>query len=162
MPVTMRMHTANNDGIKILGASLLRFKSETRSGRVVETGQMTYVTDSSDKLFLCREACLQLGIISNRFPEKPVPQQSMERILHHADVLNASLHLRRHADMLRLVSEILPRIKFAKQCDVTVEICISQIMHFRLHVSFHIIFFVYRITLIATNIENIQKMCWFE
>jgi hypothetical protein len=57
------------------------------------------------------------------------------------------------AGMLKLVSEILPRIKSAKQCDVTVKICtcISQIMHFRLHVCFHI-FFVYRITFIATTI----------
>jgi hypothetical protein len=35
----------------------------------VETRQMTYVTDSSDKLFLGREACVQLGIISNMFPD---------------------------------------------------------------------------------------------
>jgi hypothetical protein len=43
-------------------------------------------------------------------------------------------------------------INSAKQSDVTVEICISQIMHFRLHICFHIIFFVYRIMFIATTI----------
>jgi hypothetical protein len=31
----------------------------------------------------------------------------------------------KNAGMLRLFSEILPRIKSAKKCDVTVEICIS-------------------------------------
>jgi hypothetical protein len=69
IPVTMQMHTANNDGIKILGASLLWFSSDDSSSRVVKTRQMTYVTDSSDKLFLSRETCVQLGIISNRFLE---------------------------------------------------------------------------------------------
>jgi hypothetical protein len=33
------------------------------------------------------------------------------------------LAINRYAGMLRLVSEILPRIESAKQCDVTVEIC---------------------------------------
>jgi hypothetical protein len=42
IPVTMRMHTSNNDGIKILGALLLRFSSEDSSDRVVETRQMIY------------------------------------------------------------------------------------------------------------------------
>lgn len=81
IPVTMRMHTANNNGIKILGASLLRFSSKDSSGRVVETRQMTYVTDSSDKLFLSREACVQLGIISNRFPEAQ-PSQTGTAAVH--------------------------------------------------------------------------------
>ena len=49
---------------------------------------MTYVTDSSDKLFLCREACTSLGIISATFPtlgEHNVPQ--------HANVLDAATGL---------------------------------------------------------------------
>jgi hypothetical protein len=29
---------------------------------------MTYVTDNSDKLFISREACIALGMISNSFP----------------------------------------------------------------------------------------------
>ena len=32
------------------------------------TRQITYITDSSDKLFLSREACIDLGMISRHFP----------------------------------------------------------------------------------------------
>jgi hypothetical protein len=56
------------------------------------------------------------------------------------------------AGMLRLVSEILPRMKSAKQCDVTVEICISQNYAFQTSCLFSYIFFVYRLTFIATMI----------
>lgn len=69
IPVTMRMHTANNDGIKILGAILLRISSTDSTGHTIKSRQMTYVTDSSDKLFLSREACVALGIISGHFPQ---------------------------------------------------------------------------------------------
>ncbi|VDI79213.1 Hypothetical predicted protein [Mytilus galloprovincialis] len=37
-------------------------------GRHVETRQMTYVTDNSDKLFISREACIALRMISDSFP----------------------------------------------------------------------------------------------
>ncbi|MCG8044423.1 MAG: reverse transcriptase family protein, partial [Candidatus Thiodiazotropha endolucinida] len=69
LPVTMRMHTANDDGIQILGAILLGISSTDNTGHTVETRQMTYVTDSTDKLFLSREACVALGIISESFPQ---------------------------------------------------------------------------------------------
>ena len=68
IPVTMRMHGANNDGIRILGALLLRISCINSTGQTVATKQMTYVTDSSDKLFLSREACSTLGIIPDNFP----------------------------------------------------------------------------------------------
>jgi len=68
IPVTMRMHGANNDGIRILGALLLRISCINSTGQTVATKQMTYVTDSSDKLFLSREACTTLGIIPDNFP----------------------------------------------------------------------------------------------
>ena len=50
---------------------------ETKSGmeslgsRLEErfTGQMVYITDNTDKLFLSREACVDLGIIPNTFPQ---------------------------------------------------------------------------------------------
>ena len=44
LPVTMRMHTANNEGIKILGAILLRIFSTDSTGLPVTNRQMTYVT----------------------------------------------------------------------------------------------------------------------
>ncbi len=68
IPVTMKMHTAVNNGINILGATVLRYAGRNPSGKLVETRQMTYVTDNSDKLFISREACIALGIIPETFP----------------------------------------------------------------------------------------------
>ena len=68
IPVTMKMRTAINNGINILGATILRYAGRGPSGKLVETRQMTYVTDSSDKLFISREACIALGIIPETFP----------------------------------------------------------------------------------------------
>ena len=47
IPVTMRMYAANNKGITILGATILRFSGKCKSGATLETRQITYVTDSS-------------------------------------------------------------------------------------------------------------------
>ena len=68
IPVTMTMHAANEEGIRIIGATMLHISGTDSHGRVVTTRQMTYVTDTSDKLFISREACIALGIISNSFP----------------------------------------------------------------------------------------------
>jgi len=61
IPVTMKMHAANNNGITILGAVILRIFGKDQSGNLVETHQITYMTDASDKLFLSKEACIALG-----------------------------------------------------------------------------------------------------
>ena len=68
LPVTLRMHAANNDGIKILGAVVLRFSGQSHSGQILETRQIVYVTSDTDKLFLSREACTALGMITENFP----------------------------------------------------------------------------------------------
>ncbi|XP_071177635.1 uncharacterized protein [Mytilus edulis] len=68
IPVNMKMHAANNKGITILGATTLRISDRDDQGRHVETRQMTYVTDNSDKLFISREACIALRMISDSFP----------------------------------------------------------------------------------------------
>ena len=68
IPVSMRMHAANNQGIKILGAMALRLVGRDAQGKAVETRQLTYVTDNSDKFFISREACADLGVVSSTFP----------------------------------------------------------------------------------------------
>ncbi len=68
IPVDMKMHAANNKGISILGAVIMRLSGKSSDGNVVETRQMVYVTDNSDKLFLSKEACMALGMISSNFP----------------------------------------------------------------------------------------------
>ena len=52
IPVTMHMYAANNHGIKILGAVILRLSGPSRSGKILETRQVTYVTNDSNKFFL--------------------------------------------------------------------------------------------------------------
>ena len=68
IPVSMKMHAANDKGIIILGAAILRFSGKSPNGEPRETRQITYITDNSDKLFLSREACIALGIITTRLP----------------------------------------------------------------------------------------------
>ena len=68
IPVNMKMHAANNNGIQIQGAIIIRFSGTSINGHILETRQMTYVTSDSDKLFLSREACSDLGMISTNFP----------------------------------------------------------------------------------------------
>ena len=68
IPVTMKMHAANSRGIKILGAAILRFSGKGMDGDTIETRQVVYITDNSDKLFLSREACVALVMITEHFP----------------------------------------------------------------------------------------------
>jgi hypothetical protein len=64
----MWMYAANDNGIKILGAIILRLSGKSKSGDALATRQITFVTNDSDKLFLSREAFTALGMISNNFP----------------------------------------------------------------------------------------------
>ena len=66
--VTMKMHAANSEGTKILGAMIARFSAKAVSGETFTTRLITYITDGANKLFLSREACIALGMISNNFP----------------------------------------------------------------------------------------------
>ena len=68
IPVTMKMHAANKHCINILGAAILRFSGKTSNG-LRESRQIIYVTDVHNKVFLSREACVSLGIISDQFPK---------------------------------------------------------------------------------------------
>ena len=49
VPVTMRMHAANNNGIRILGAVVLRFSGHSKSVQPVQSRQVVYVTSDADK-----------------------------------------------------------------------------------------------------------------
>ena len=67
IPVSMTMKAANNKGIRILGAVVVRFASNSGTRRL-ETRQIAYVTDTSDGIILSRAACMDLGMISDKFP----------------------------------------------------------------------------------------------
>ena len=68
IPVTMKMSAANNGQIQILGALILRISGKIADGQMMSTRQIVYVSDSTDKFFLSREACVELGIVSSSFP----------------------------------------------------------------------------------------------
>jgi len=68
IPVTMTMRAANEKGIEILGAAILRFSGTGKPGHLLETRQIAYVTSNSDRLFISRDACEQLGMITSAFP----------------------------------------------------------------------------------------------
>ena len=64
LPVKTKIKAANDNSIALLGAIPL---SMTARGR--NTKQMTYITDViTDRLFLSKEACIDLGIINPLFP----------------------------------------------------------------------------------------------
>lgn len=68
LPVTMTMTGVSNDGIPILGAAILRFSGKTPSGDERTTRQLVYVTNTTPHVFLNREGCAELGMISHSFP----------------------------------------------------------------------------------------------
>ena len=68
IPVQTKMRAANREPINIIGGTVIRFSSTDSSGHKVETKQIVYITDSTDKIFLSKGACIDLGIISPQFP----------------------------------------------------------------------------------------------
>ncbi|XP_064400425.1 uncharacterized protein LOC135346657 [Halichondria panicea] len=68
LPVTLKMHAADDRNIPILGATILRLSGTSSKGEAVSTRQIVYITKHTDKLFLSREACTDLGIIPSQFP----------------------------------------------------------------------------------------------
>ena len=76
IPVTMRKHAANKQNNKILGAAIVRLCGISKTGKQLETTQMLYVTDNTDKLFISRKACISLGMITKDFPAIGTAQKS--------------------------------------------------------------------------------------
>jgi hypothetical protein len=68
IPVNLRMSAANKTTINILGAAVVRFTGQSYNGRQLATRQIVYITDATDKVYLSKEACTELGIISRKFP----------------------------------------------------------------------------------------------
>lgn len=68
LPVKRKMYAANNEGIRILGATFARLSGTDKKGGRVETAEMVYITDSTDLFYLSRRAMEELGIINHDFP----------------------------------------------------------------------------------------------
>ena len=65
---TMKMCSANNKSIPIMGALLLDISGVGPSGKKIVTKQIVYFTDQTNKFYINKEACLKLGMISKNFP----------------------------------------------------------------------------------------------
>ena len=62
------MSASNETLLKILGAVILRFSGKYSSGEVIETCQVVYATDSTDRIYISCKGCVALGFISKDFP----------------------------------------------------------------------------------------------
>ena len=69
IPVTLKVKAINKEEVGLLGAVLLRFSGKNTRGKRFETAQICYVSGATDKLYLSREACVDLGLISAAFPQ---------------------------------------------------------------------------------------------
>ena len=68
LKTSLAMFAANKSQINVLGAAFVRFQSRRNAGFQVETRQMVDITDSTTNIYLSREACVDLGLISKEFP----------------------------------------------------------------------------------------------
>ena len=64
----MKMNAANEKGIHLLGALPLRITGTSPTGTIHTTRQLVYFSNNTNKLFLSKQACASLGIISKQFP----------------------------------------------------------------------------------------------
>jgi hypothetical protein len=68
LSVEHKMNVVNKNAIEIIGAVLLRLPGFDNDGYPLETAQVCYVTPDTDNMYLSREACVDLGLISPSFP----------------------------------------------------------------------------------------------
>ena len=69
IPVHHAMKAANTASIEIDGAALIRLSGVSRNGRKVEAAVMVYISPDAKSFFRPREAMVQLGIVSEDFPQ---------------------------------------------------------------------------------------------
>ena len=68
IPVSQNMNSISGEGIEILGAVFLRVSGIDGNGKFVEAPIMVYVTDSTTRFYLSKQAMRQLGVIGPDFP----------------------------------------------------------------------------------------------
>ena len=69
IPCTTKMSAANENAIEILGALPLRISGKSDSGQTLSTRQLVYITNSTERLYLSKSACVALGLIDTNFPK---------------------------------------------------------------------------------------------
>ena len=69
LPVKRTMRAANMEEIEIVGAVFVRLSGTDASGNTHTAPIMAYVSPSTQKFYLSREALVQLGVIPKNFPK---------------------------------------------------------------------------------------------
>ena len=64
----MTMEAANHGCIDIIGSVVVHLTGLSPTGETLETRQILYVTEKANKLLLSKEACKDLGLVSQDFP----------------------------------------------------------------------------------------------
>ena len=69
IPLSNGISSADNTGLGLLGGLLVNISGTTNKGKTVTTKQLFYIAEGLDCLFLSKQACVQLGIVSENFPK---------------------------------------------------------------------------------------------
>ena len=63
VPVHVKIKAANSGGLKLLGGVFVKILGYSSSGKRWESRQMAYCVEGCDRLFLSKQACVELGIL---------------------------------------------------------------------------------------------------
>ena len=68
VPVSIELSAANNSKLKILGGIFIKVWGRGRSGERIYTRQLCYIQQGANKVYLSKNACENLGLITKNFP----------------------------------------------------------------------------------------------
>merc|ERR1712082_179162 len=68
VPVSMKIKAENSGGLKLLGGVFMKISGYSSSGKRWESRQMAYCAKGCNRLFLSKQACVELGILEQDFP----------------------------------------------------------------------------------------------
>ena len=68
IPLSNGISTADNEGLGLLGGTLVYITGICKDGSSITTRQLCYIAEGIDCLFLSKRACRELGIIGDDFP----------------------------------------------------------------------------------------------
>ena len=92
IPVEMKIKAANMGGLKLLGGLPVIITGLDELGKERETKQLAYIAENVERIFLSKEACRELGIISKEFPLIGAHQPGNKAINEEASVNKVEIH----------------------------------------------------------------------
>ena len=89
-PCSMKMNSVNHQPINIEGALFLEIRVLGANSTFSKTNQVVYFTGQSQKFYLSKNACTELGIISRDFPKVVATVSSVKEQNNHVSPVGAS------------------------------------------------------------------------